>query len=65
MVQRFADMVHYELDCDLVLDTSRYDNVGHVLLWFHVSGVVGFDEGEPLLDATLDVAASFSDVSHN
>ena len=48
---------------NLILDSSRNDDVGYLSLWLNVALEVWFDEGKPLLDAAFDVTSSFGDVS--
>ena len=48
---------------NLILDSSRNDDVGYLPLWLDVALEVWLDEGKPLLDAAFDIASSFGDVS--
>lgn len=48
---------------NLILDSSRHDDVGDLSLGLDVALEVWLDECEPLLDAAFDVTSSFGDIS--
>lgn len=50
-------------DSDLVLDSTRHDDISHLPLRLDISLKVRLDEREPLLDASLDISSSLSDIS--
>lgn len=52
-------------DSDCILDTSRNNDVSHLGLRLDVDLKVWLDEGEPLLDASLDITTAFLDVAKN
>jgi hypothetical protein len=51
--------------CDLILDSSRYNDVGDISLGFYEFVKVGLDEGEPLFYATFDVTAAMGNISED
>ena len=63
MREGLLDLVRDHVDGNVVLDASRDDDVRDVALRLDVLVEVWLDESEPLLDASLDVAAAFLDVA--
>ena len=51
--------------CNLVLDSTRHNDVCDISLRFYEFVKVGLDEGEPLFYTTLDVASTMGDISEN
>jgi len=52
-------------NCDLILNSSRYNEICEVSLGFYEFVKVRFDEGEPLFYATFHVTATMVDISEN
>lgn len=63
-LQGLSNLIAHHSNGNLILDTSRDNEICYFSLWGDIFVIVGLDKGEPLLDATFDVAASFLDVSH-